>query len=270
MMYPYLEIYNLSGTPSSYSIEYRILDHYMNCVMSRGPFNKVSSQPSSVEYTAINIVGFRTGKYMLVVEVVDKVSEKLIFIEKRFFVYRKGETMELDSNLKGEIALYSDDRVDNYYDLVCYLSSEEEKKFYSSLNRNSKEEAIIKFFQKRNLGKPKGLNRYKLAIDKFYHIANEEFTTSSDKGWKTDRGKILIKYGQYEEIDKYPSGSDLFDLPYEIWYYYSLERGVQFLFIDFQGFGNYQLVHSTHPNEVQNIQWQYILQDVQVNDIIKY
>ena len=92
MMYPYLEIYNLSGTPSSYSIEYRILDHYMNCVMSRGPFNKVSSQPSSVEYTAINIVGFRTGKYMLVVEVVDKVSEKLIFIEKRFFVYRKGET----------------------------------------------------------------------------------------------------------------------------------------------------------------------------------
>ncbi len=56
-------------------------------------------------------------------------------------------------------------------------------------------------------------------------------------GWRTDQGKILIKYGEPEEVYKesFPIGT----YPYIIWYYYSIDK--QFIFYDKKGFGYYEL-----------------------------
>lgn len=53
-----------------------------------------------------------------------------------------------------------------------------------------------------------------------------------------DMGKIYVKYGQPDEIDRHPF--ELNTLPYEIWYYYDLNR--VFFFVDRTGFGEYELV----------------------------
>ncbi len=57
------------------------------------------------------------------------------------------------------------------------------------------------------------------------------------KGWMTDRGRILIKYGEPDEILKeaLPIGTK----PYIIWYYYNINKN--FLFQDIKGFGDYEL-----------------------------
>lgn len=70
-----------------------------------------------------------------------------------------------------------------------------------------------------------------LESDNAYSIRNYK------PGWKTDRGKIFIKYGSPDEVaaDAYPINKP----PYIIWYYYSENKIFQFF--DFDGWGNYQL-----------------------------
>ncbi len=57
------------------------------------------------------------------------------------------------------------------------------------------------------------------------------------KGYRTDRGRIYIKYGPPDYIEDYPYEWGTY--PYQIWYYANL--GKKFLFVDKTGFGDYEL-----------------------------
>jgi hypothetical protein len=80
----------------------------------------------------------------------------------------------------------------------------------------------------------------------------------SRDGWKTDRGRVYILYGEPDEIRRYPSTQN--SRPYETWLYRQLENGVEFDFIDRSGFGDYVLVNSTKRGEIQDDQWDRQLQ----------
>jgi len=74
-------------------------------------------------------------------------------------------------------------------------------------------------------------------------IFNARYPTARENyrrfdGAIADMGKIYVKYGPPEEIERYPF--ELNTLPYEIWYYYDLNR--VFFFVDRTGFGEYELV----------------------------
>jgi hypothetical protein len=78
------------------------------------------------------------------------------------------------------------------------------------------------------------------------------------EGWQTDRGRVYILYAEPDEIERFPNSGD--SKPYEIWHYNQIESGVIFVFIDRNGFGDYQLVHSTKRGELQDESWQKYLQ----------
>ncbi len=67
--------------------------------------------------------------------------------------------------------------------------------------------------------------------------ANKHFSCGIE-GWRTDRGRIYIKYGKPDEIESHPF--EINQPPYEIWYYYSKKQ--RFVFVDKHGFGDYILV----------------------------
>jgi GWxTD domain-containing protein len=56
-------------------------------------------------------------------------------------------------------------------------------------------------------------------------------------GWKTDMGMVYIKYGSPDEIERHPF--DISTKPYQIWYYYEQKR--RFVFVDYNGYGDYEL-----------------------------
>ena len=85
-------------------------------------------------------------------------------------------------------------------------------------------------------------------------MANARFSSTFKKGWKTDRGMIYIKNGEPDEIERHPYQMD--KKAYEIWYYYSIEGGVQYIFVDIRGMGELQLVHSTARNEIHDDDWE--------------
>ncbi len=80
-------------------------------------------------------------------------------------------------------------------------------------------------------------------MDEYYkrvNYANQNFSNMGIEGWRTDRGRILIKFGFPDDIERHPFEAGSY--PYEIWRYYDLRK--VFLFIDRTGFGDYVL----HPN----------------------
>jgi GWxTD domain-containing protein len=67
--------------------------------------------------------------------------------------------------------------------------------------------------------------------------ANANFSQYVE-GWRSDRGMVFILLGSPNSVDRHPF--DIESKPYEIWYYYSLNRN--YVFVDETGFGDYRLV----------------------------
>ena len=61
------------------------------------------------------------------------------------------------------------------------------------------------------------------------------------EGWRTDMGMIFVRFGSPDNIERHPFEYNV--KPYEIWYYYQLNR--QFIFVDETGFGDYRLRYPT-------------------------
>jgi GWxTD domain-containing protein len=73
--------------------------------------------------------------------------------------------------------------------------------------------------------------------------AADRYAARGDAGWKTDRGKVYIHYGEPEDVENVPAG---FNTPaYEIWRYPT--RNLTFVFADQGGFGDYVLVQPSSP-----------------------
>jgi GWxTD domain-containing protein len=87
-------------------------------------------------------------------------------------------------------------------------------------------------------------------MDEFFlrvNVANQSFSTISQDGWKTDRGRILIKFGEPDEVERHPF--EINSDPYVIWRYYNYRK--IFLFLDRSGFGDYYL-HPDYLDEEYN------------------
>ena len=85
-------------------------------------------------------------------------------------------------------------------------------------------------------------------------IANQRYHVMGKEGWNTDRGRVQILYGEPDEVQRFPSLES--SKPYETWNYFQIEGGVQFVFVDRTGFGEYILVHSTKRGELQDEGWE--------------
>ncbi len=77
-------------------------------------------------------------------------------------------------------------------------------------------------------------------MEEYYYrmsFANQRYT-SLVQGWKTDRGFVLVRFGEPDFIRKKPHAFD--NEPYEVWIYERIGR--QFIFVDKTGFGDFQLL----------------------------
>ncbi|MBQ3595016.1 MAG: GWxTD domain-containing protein, partial [Bacteroidales bacterium] len=85
---------------------------------------------------------------------------------------------------------------------------------------------------------------------------NASFTSQRIKGYKTDRGRVFLKYGAPDRIvqNHFEPGA----YPYEIWHYYTLanQRNKKFVFMTRDIVTNdFQLIHSDAVGEINNSRW---------------
>ena len=76
--------------------------------------------------------------------------------------------------------------------------------------------------------------------DEYYRrvrYADLNFGVFGKDGWKSDMGMVYITYGPPDEVERHPF--DIDSKPYQVWYYY--ERKLRFVFVDYNGYGEYEL-----------------------------
>ncbi len=119
-----------------------------------------------------------------------------------------------------------------------YIANQNEYRSLRSIPENQMPDAIEKFWQTRDPSPGTLRNEAREAFYQRVITADESFTVHRRlKGWKSDRGRIYIKYGEPSEVlsESQPLGRH----PYIIWFYY--QQNLEFIFTDSGGFGLYQL-----------------------------
>jgi GWxTD domain-containing protein len=262
MMYYYLETYNLAdgtGKRPDVTLRLTVVD-----ATGKEVLRKEKSKPrlhrSSVEIGTMNLSALRGGTYLLKASMIDTGQHALAVTTKKFFIYRPGmapDTTTAAFNASGatsEFSVMTEQEIDLLFKQASYLATQLERDQYPKLSGvEAKRNFLFEFWRRRDTDPVTPFNEFKDAYYRRVEFANATYAVGSREGWKTDRGRVYLVYGQSDEIERFPSTAE--SLPYEIWHYNALQGGVIFVFVDRTGLSDYQLVHSTHRDELQDGNW---------------
>lgn len=258
MLYAYTEIYNLTfPSDSAYSVAYRILDGQGRAIKTLPVKRRAVQGKQLVEVGAINVVSLPLGTFLLEVRVVDHATQQEAVRRRKFFIYREAaaEDKGAESGTEWMQAFYRqrpEEELNEEFKAARYLATKDEQKIYPSLTLDGKRDFLVKFWQPRDRSPETPRNEFREDYLKRAKFANDYFS-GLRKGIETDMGRVLLVYSQPDEIERFPSTSD--NRPYQIWKYYQIEGGVEFIFVDVNGWGEYQLVHSTARGELRDDDW---------------
>ncbi|GAB4291600.1 MAG: hypothetical protein Kow0098_10970 [Ignavibacteriaceae bacterium] len=262
VIFYYSELYNLNKSvgDEKLKLNYLLLNSRGETVIRK---NKLISRehPSIVDVGTINVSKLPSGSYILSQILYDSLKNTSYLTTKKLFIYNPGiidSTVIAGENTgllaSGFISL-SEEELDELYAQSEYIATDKERKQWKRLNEEeAKRKFLYEFWRVRN-DNPQYQN--KPFMDEYLErvkYANENFGSFQRKGWKTDRGRVYLIYGEPSEIQRFPNEAD--KKPYEIWEYHQIEGGVFFIFADLQGFNDYQLIHSTKRGEMRDDNWQ--------------
>jgi GWxTD domain-containing protein len=266
VLFYYSEIYGLNVGDNNNPLELtKVIINSNNQVIDQKKKSISREQESIVEIGFFNLIKEPTDTYTLVLSLSDSVSKKTIVSSKKFFFVNPDvvATNRLDNlqsdYMSSEFAVYLDEECDDLFAKSKIIASSKEIDEYESLDSlNHKRDYLFKFWQRRDNNPNTQVNEFKKEFFERINTANARYKTMSNEGYKTDRGRVFLKLGEPDEIDRHPNETDT--KPYEVWYYNQVEGGVVYIFADLTGFNYYELLHSTKRGELQDPNWQRRIQ----------
>lgn len=265
MLYYYVELNNLSHEPNqenNYSLYYFVTDDKGDTVKSSPNKIKTIAGKTQVEIGAFNTFSLPSGVYFLNIRAEDQASKTSSNTRKKFIISKptknKPSVAEKALDIDPVFSSLSVDELKTEFQTARYFATSEEDDVFTQLDSsNAMRTFLTNFWRKRDVQNklPYGASRNQF-MD-LRRMADSKFGTSFTPGWKTDQGRVLIVYGQPSEIERFPNTIDT--KPYLVWRYFSLEGGAEFIFCDRNGFGKYELIHSTYHKELNNPDWYRII-----------
>lgn len=267
MVFIYAELYNLDYDPArrdSFQLNYQVYDTDGNLYRDLGYTLGAKPGSTAVISNVIDITGWAPGRYDLRLTATDRTTATTSRVGRRFVIYpEKGDvpgivtyayTSPLDTA-----------SLETRSNLVKFIMDPQDMTVFNSLTDTGKSLFIGRFFKDRDPTPETDRNEYLEDALNRYIYANERFGSPWGKGsgWRTDMGRVLLQYGTYDDIKEgiTPSGSQ----PWQVWLYHKLQGGVYFVFVDQEGYGHYELVHSTLPGEVYSQYWDDIVKGLAVD-----
>ena len=265
VLFYYLETYNLQKKKSYNYLTKAIVTNAVGKEVINHEKVKRRINDSNVDVGTIKVHSLRSGVYTFTFVVIDSVDNSQYSSSKKFFVYNP--TLPNDtltnpsaSNVDAtEYATMGEAELDKEYEQSRYVATKNEIDQYKKLKGiEAKRKAMFEFWTNRDEDRTTPQNEMKQEYFKRVSTANSQYKTGFREGWKTDRGRVYIMYGTPDEVERHANELDV--KPYEIWYYNSIQGGVQFIFGDRTGFSDYILLHSTHRNELRDENWRKQIQ----------
>jgi GWxTD domain-containing protein len=262
LLYFYIELYNvLSGVEGEkYGTRVSILDESQAPVHGMRPITrkKKKTGASVADFGEVGLFGLGPGKYLLSYAVLDSAGRILSEKHKRFWMAGPPRASEPVSGIRPEpqfeispFAAMDDPVLKQEYECARYLMTDQQRKMWSSItNIDARRKWLYDFWSKAPVLHSVNFEEYHERIDE----ANALYGTFQTAGWKTDRGRVSVTYGKPNDVERFPSSSQM--VPYEIWHYDAIEGGVIFVFADLSGFKNFSLLHSTKRGEAYNPEYE--------------
>lgn len=259
VLFYYLEFYNVMvGEPLK--LHAQLLD-MSGKVIRESSKNKTFNLKSTVEAGMINVSAIESGKYILRLAVREENGKEVVRTERVVFLHNphiapSAPASDLNA---AELAGLTEDEIDMEFQQAQYVATGSDIASYSRLDSlDAKRRFLAHFWTEVGKGRAGKIVISRRDYLRRVKIADGRFRAFTRPGWKTDRGRIFILYSEPDEIERVPSSD--YGKPNETWQYYQIENGVQFVFIDRTGFGDYVLVHSTKRGELRDDNWQRLLQ----------
>lgn len=257
IMYHYAEIYNLN-VAQNYFVRTEILNSKGTSIRQVTKPKKFSSE-NSIEIGTTPITSYSSGKYIFRLSVLNDKQDEILKTDKTFYIYNPHVELALSEKEKDKFINMSDSEVDEEFKYAKYIATGQEIKIFNGLDSyEAKAEFLFEFWKKVALGRgdfPPILRASYLArIEK----AKSKYKVMQKEGWESDQGRVFIIYAEPDEIERVPSEAGT--KPYEIWRYYGIEGGVEFIFANRTGSaGALELVHSTKRGELRDENWQFFI-----------
>jgi len=127
--------------------------------------------------------------------------------------------------------------LDKAVEYLRYIAPTKEMRKMESSKSELKRQLFTSFWKKRDPSPESETNELMIEYYKRIQYTNDNFASFQD-GWKADMGMVYILFGTPNDIERHPFNIN--QKPYEVWYYYDINRN--FVFQDYNGFGDYKLV----------------------------
>jgi len=208
-----------------------------------------------------------SGSYFLRLVLLDESNESQAEQSQKFFVFNPSVITEqpeapvAQTFETSEYATMPAEELAAGLEHILIVATEAEVQRLERIqDLNERRRFLMDFWLKRDPEPGTPANEYRETFYTLLGYANERYSTRSEEGWRSDRGRILIKYGQPSSIDPhlYETGYK----PYEVWSYNTIagEGQAEFIFADLDGFGVFELIHSTVSGERKLADWETELQ----------
>ncbi|MCC6476965.1 GWxTD domain-containing protein [bacterium] len=262
MLYYYLECYGLTHDSATVD-SLQVLRRVSFAETGQPARSEAVRKLRKIGASAVIADGFpaytlRTGTYVLEIEVKEEGRPPRV-AEKKFYVYRpedvtSGAQTSLDKDISRAIVQSSTDILsmidpDSALSLMNCLMTKDEVRRVRKMSAEGKHGFLLDFWKQRSPDDPDAVNRYFARAEE----ADRRYNVLGKRGAKTDRGRVLMLYGEPEYLERKYAEASLPD--HEVWHYDQLEGGVYFVFLDLSGFGDLELVHSTKRGEIYNPNW---------------
>jgi GWxTD domain-containing protein len=124
-------------------------------------------------------------------------------------------------------------------EILSYVATDQE---YEELRKARTDEERARqweaFWARRDPTPDTPRNEGMIDFFKRVRFANSQFSGQTVAGWRTDQGRIYIRYGAPDQVEE--RAATFYDPPIVIWHYYNMNR--RFVFADREGFGRYELI----------------------------
>ena len=200
-----------------------------------------------------------TGVYFLHIVILNHANESMVEQGRKFFVLNPSLDIPMANVEPFETSSYAtlpEEEVEKGLDhLRVIATGQEARRIRRVKDLDERRRLLRDLWDARDPTPETAANEFR---DEFYTLlmyANERYSVQRIEGWETDRGVILLKYGRPAVIEShlYERGRK----PYEIWKYNNIsgEGQADFVFADLDGFGDFELIHSSVAGERKLPDW---------------
>lgn len=207
------------------------------------------SQPITIKYTMFNKKSGTELDSVITIKAHKNISSYYYRVEKndlkmnRYLLEIETKQGKYEAKAEKNFSFYwtevpgTEEDINLALEQMRYIIPPDSLNKYKKADLQAKQAYFKRFWKLRDPNPNTTKNELKEEYFRRINYANNNFTAFGQSGWLTDRGRILIKFGFPDDIERHPF--EMGTQPYVIWRYYALRK--TFVFVDQTGFGDYRL-----------------------------